>query len=207
MNTWEERVKSRMKELGLTQEMLAQKMGITRGAVTHYLAGRRVPPLKQFHKLAAVLKVDPVWLQYGVANITKNEKSIKEKKLIPLLSWQQAAKYPLPKNEIKEFVPHFYTDQSHWYALRIKGDAMTTPSGHHKSFRENDIIIVDSEKEAIHGSYIIALLPKSKEVTFKQLAIDGGISYLKPLNTQYPVVQIDKNTQIFGVVVNCICLL
>src|SRR5436190_24403025 len=95
--SWKTRIKSRMKELGLTQEELANKMGITRGAVTHYLAGRRVPPLNQFQKLAHVLKVDPAWLQYGVTALgdKPTSKSKTEGKiahhLIPILSWKQAA--------------------------------------------------------------------------------------------------------------------
>jgi transcriptional regulator with XRE-family HTH domain len=39
MNTWASRIKTRMKELKITQEALANKMGITRGAITIWLAG------------------------------------------------------------------------------------------------------------------------------------------------------------------------
>lgn len=77
---------------------------------------------------------------------------------------------------------------------------MTAPLGQ-KSFYEGDTIIVDPEKTAEDGKYVIALLPKSKEATFKQYVIDGGIRYLKPLNPQYPITQIDDSTHICGVVV------
>jgi transcriptional regulator with XRE-family HTH domain len=68
MNTWATRIKSRMKELGLTQEVLAEKMGITRGAITHYLAGRREPPLRQFQKLATIR------LGFSSAKLQQNQK-------------------------------------------------------------------------------------------------------------------------------------
>ncbi|MBV9576552.1 MAG: helix-turn-helix domain-containing protein [Gammaproteobacteria bacterium] len=214
MNTWAIRIKSRMKELGMTQEELASKMGITRGAVTHYLAGRRVPPLKQFQKLASILKADPAWLQFGTANemaakkiIEKKEKTI-AKLPVPILSWEQAAEFmnvaKMRHDEIKELIPHFCTDKSRWYALRIKGDSMTAPLGQHKNFHENDIIIVDPDREAKHNDFVIALLAKAKEVTFKQYVVDGGVQYLKPLNPQYPIIAIDKGTHISGVVVGCI---
>lgn len=219
MNTWSERVRSRMKALGLTQEELAHKMGITRGAITHYLGGRRVPPLKQFQKLAAILKTDPAWLQFGITverNQSDKKISAKKEKIEPtkqplaILSWEQVAEFvdvtKLRHEEIKEWIPHFYTDKSHWYALRIKGDAMTAPLSQSKSFHEGDIIIVDPDKTATHGSYVIALLPRAKEVTFKQYVVDGGVHYLKPLNPQYPIVQIDKSTHICGVVVGCLSL-
>ena len=83
MSDWTLRIKTRMKELNMTQEMLASKMSITRGAITHYLSGRRVPPLKQFQKLAVILKVDPAWLQYGTTDskqtVRKGNKKEKSK--------------------------------------------------------------------------------------------------------------------------------
>ena len=210
--TWTIRVKSRMKELEMTQETLAHKMGITRGAVTHYLAGRRVPPLKQFQKLAAILKADPAWLQFGTQNELKNKLTKKEtpslQSRIPLFSWEQVSAFmgatKIAADEIKEYLPNFYTDQPHWYAMRVRGDAMTAPLSNNKSFHDGDIIIIDSEKTATHGNYVIALLPKAKEVTFKQYVIDGGIRYLKPLNPQYPIIEINEGTHICGVVINCI---
>lgn len=219
MTTWSTRIKSRMKELDLTQETLARKMGITRGAVTHYLAGRRVPPLRQFQKLAAILKTNPAWLQYGSSDanlsgskktVVKSEAEVPKLNKIPIISWEQTSNFAdvakLSADEIHETLHDFYTDKSHWYALRVKGDSMTATHGHNRSFHEGDIIIVDASKTAIHGNNVIALLPRAKEVTFKQYVIDGGIKYLKPLNTQYPIVQIDDGTYICGVVVGCLSL-
>lgn len=215
MNTWAERVRTRMKELDLTQEDLANKLGVTRGAVTHYLAGRRVPPLRQFQKLAAILKVDPAWLQFGTTNvpnplakkaprISNNEESIRH--AIPILSWEQIAELTdvtkIKGEEIKKSVPHFYSDNSRWYALQIKGDSMAAPLGH-KSFHEGDIIIVDPDQTVKHGGFVIALLPRAKEVTFKQYVVDGGVRYLKPLNPQYPLIQINESTHMCGVIVAC----
>lgn len=220
MNTWATRIKSRMKELDLTQEELAQKMGLTRGAVTHYLAGRRIPPLKQFQKLASILKADPAWLQFGIQaekiSAPKQEKEKKEKEVkrettfsLPVLSWQQAAELidvsKVKRDEIKEWIPHFFTDKPRWYGLRIEGDSMTASSRHGNSFSEDDMIVIDPDKEVEHGSYVIAMLPRFKEVTFKQYVIDGGIRYLKPLNPQYPITSIDDKTHICGVVVSKIC--
>src|SRR5436190_2234736 len=154
--SWKTRIKSRMKELGLTQEELANKMGLTRGAVTHYLAGRRVPPLKQFQKLASILKTDPAWLQFGTnaknvsaptKTVEKHEKISSKHFPIPVLSWNQAAQFidvsKIKRSEIKEWLPHYFTDQIRWYALRIKGDSMISSVGHSKSFHEGDIIIID----------------------------------------------------------------
>jgi SOS-response transcriptional repressor LexA len=210
MTTWVERTKLRMQELGITQEALANKMGITRGAITHYLAGRRVPPLNQFTKLAAILKVQPAWLQFGVSKeeplyrpAVKKEKMEKDSYPLPILTWKEIADTAgaISRNKIKEFLPHFSVDQPNWYGLRVIGDAMTTPLGQNKNFHEGDIIIIDPDKKAAHGSFVIALLPRAKEATFKQYVVDGGVPYLKPLNPQYPLIETNKNTHICGVVV------
>ncbi len=210
MSDWTLRIKSRMKELDMTQEMLASKMSITRGAITHYLSGRRVPPLKQFQKLAAILKVDPAWLQYGTTNSKETVKNDNKKEKsertypIPLLAWDQVADFikgKIPVNQKQEFVSHFFIDNLNCFALKVKGDAMTTP-GSGKSFYEEEIIIIDSSQVAAHGDYIIALLPHTKELTFKQYVIDGGVSYLKPLNPQYPLSTIEKGTKIIGIIKN-----
>lgn len=220
MSNWSTRVKARMKELEITQDVLAGKMGVTRGAITHYLAGRRQPPLKQFQKLAAILKCDPAWLQYGtqvsgsenqLGNPVIKENESSAKNPLPILSWEQTAEFAdsskLGRLEINEFVAHFFTDKSRWYGLRVNGDSMTASSSHSKCFHEGDIVIIDPDKTAVHGSYVIAVLPRSKEATFKQYVVDGGLKYLKPLNSQYPITQIDESTHFCGVVVGQMKLL
>ena len=54
-----------MKAQGTSQEELAEALGCTRGAVGHYLNGRRVPSLEQFENIAKSLKVDLIWLMHG----------------------------------------------------------------------------------------------------------------------------------------------
>jgi SOS-response transcriptional repressor LexA len=209
MITWADRIRSKMKELGLTQEELAAKLSITRGAVTHYLAGRRVPPLAQFHKIAIVLKTTPAWLQFGVSDAdSQHTRPISTKsnipyKQVPILSWEQASKQnaarDIARGKDYEYLPNIFTDQSHWYALRVKGDAMTATSGD-KSFYEGDIIIIDEEKKPVHGDFVIAVLPRTKELTFKQYVLDGGTEFLKPLNQQYPLTKIQDKKYIRGVI-------
>lgn len=210
MSTWVERVKSRMKELDLTQEELAEKLGITRGAITHYIAGRRVPPLKQFEKLSSVLKSDPAWLQFGISRDTiSSTKLVKEIRQtspyypIPVLTWEQASQQKevskIKSLHAHECITHFYTDQPRWYALRVKGESMTSLSAG-TSFLEGDMIIVDPDAKAKHGDFVVAIIGNAKEATLKQYVIDAGIKYLKPLNIQYPITKIEKGMVIIAVV-------
>lgn len=212
MQTWTTRLKERMKALKMTQEMLANKLGITRGAIGHYLSGRRSPPMEHFEKLASVLKTSPAWLQYGLSTTTQatipqpKKADIMNHPLL-LLSWDNVKKRAdkSKKNKIvKESIPHFFTDQQHWYALQVMGDAMQAPAGHQECFHDGDFIIIDPTKKAVHGSYVIAMLPNTKNATFKQYVMDGGIAYLKPLNPQYPTIKINDTGSICGIVIQCL---
>jgi SOS-response transcriptional repressor LexA len=212
---WPERVKLRMKELSLTQEMLAKQMEVTRGAIAHYLGGRRVPPTKQFQKLARILQTDPVWLQYGIDPAKDPEAAKAYKKEmdplnpitpIPILTWKLIAETAdleeLDKIQRKiEYLPHLYTDELGHYAVRVKGDAMTATSGHMTSFREGDIVQVDQAAHPRHNDYVVVVLPDATEATFRQFIVEGGEKYLKPINPQYPLIQVSDDTRFCGVAI------
>lgn len=58
MDTWQARAKMRMKQDGVTQEDLVPVFGVTtRGAVGHYLSGRRIPSPTQMKALADHLRM------------------------------------------------------------------------------------------------------------------------------------------------------
>lgn len=87
--------------------------------------------------------------------------------------------------------------QGEAFWLRVEGDSMTAPAG--LSIPEGTYVLFDTGREPINGSLVIAKLSDSNEATFKKLVIDGGISYLKGLNPQWPVIKINGNCRIIGV--------
>lgn len=90
------------------------------------------------------------------------------------------------------------SDSSFW--LDVKGDSMTSPVG--LSIPEGMVILVDPEVEPRNGKLVVAKLDNESEATFKKLVIDAGRKFLKPLNPQYPMIPINGNCQIIGVVVD-----
>jgi len=72
---WIERTRLWMEESGTSQGSLARALECTRGAVGHYLAGRRQPTLTQMERIAGVMGVHPAWLLYGVGRGAGGEKS------------------------------------------------------------------------------------------------------------------------------------
>lgn len=58
-----EKITTRRREIGLSQDALANMLGIRRGAVGHWESGRSIPSgLDQLHALASALKVSVCWL-------------------------------------------------------------------------------------------------------------------------------------------------
>lgn len=73
MENWQDRVRSVMKEKGVTQDRLTSVLGVsTRGAVGHYLSGRREPSASQLKALSKFLDVDIDWLLTGEGPKKKN---------------------------------------------------------------------------------------------------------------------------------------
>ena len=70
---WIDRARHWMKASGTSQGSLARALDCTRGAVGHYLAGRRQPTLTQMERIAGVMKVHPAWLLYGVGHADSGE--------------------------------------------------------------------------------------------------------------------------------------
>src|SRR5580658_6951576 len=148
MSNWTGRLKLKMKELGLTQEELANKLGLTRSAVAHYVRGTRHPPLRQVIKLASILKVDPAWLQFGKAQdvMTASKQSTKKTtNRIPILDWQQAANYS-PDESYDTKLEYFNYHDTECYALQIKGDAMVSSLAQSISFNPGSYVIIDPNK-------------------------------------------------------------
>lgn len=81
------RVLTRRKELGLTQEQLANKVGISQQAITQLEKGEILRP-RNIQKLADALECSPAWLQFGIEEIdqldqTAIEMALKWMKLDP----------------------------------------------------------------------------------------------------------------------------
>ena len=129
---------------------------------------------------------------------------------LPLLSWAQAGDWrsivercwregddDIPMIQVAK------TGGPYSFCLRVEGDSMVSPEGKY-SFPDGIIIQVDPDIPAQNKSYVIARSKDTGEATFKQLIIDGGKKYLKPLNVRYPITECDKNMEIVAVVFGAI---
>lgn len=126
--------------------------------------------------------------------------------LVPILSWVQAGQ---PAEAIAAYdrknpdawAPTSRRVSPKAYALKVRGKSMTNPSGS-PPFPEGTVIIVDPERQAFHGSFVVAKFDDEDEATFKRLEFDGGDRYLVPLNPAFLTTRIDRPATMLGVVVS-----
>ncbi|MGI2072152.1 LexA family protein [Shewanella baltica] len=211
---WTDLVKTRIKELGMTQEKLAELVEVTPGGMGHWLNNRREPSLSQIAKILKAVNLDSLvlhsdgTLEYpdeAISNLSNTKSNISYQKSFPVISYVQAGLWT------EALEPCSVASSDEWYEttertgdncfwLRVQGDSMTSPSG--ISFPEGTLILIDAEKDFQNGSFVVAKLTDINEATFKKLVIDAGQKFLRPLNTVYPTLPINGNCKIIGVVVD-----
>ncbi|PKF60640.1 XRE family transcriptional regulator [Psychromonas sp. psych-6C06] len=197
------RIKDRRKDIGLSQEELAERVGVSQNAIHKLEDGTTKKPRKIF-ELAKVLKCDPEWLLNGIAPKHSESNLItpinKLSGLYPLIDWVQAGNFTAiaeihPSDAEHYPCPVKCSDQT--FLLKVRGQSMAG------TFNEGELIFVDPEVEAINGKYVVARLDDENEATLKQLIIEGGERYLKATNPDWPnkILPINGNCTIVGVVV------
>lgn len=126
---------------------------------------------------------------------------------VPLISWVQAGAWceiidNFAPGDAEEWIPCPVSHSEHTFVLRVRGESMFNPYGR-PSFMDGDLIFVDPERPAQHGSLVVVRLDDDKEATFKKLVIEGERKYLKALNPAWPepMMEINGNATICGVVI------
>lgn len=83
--TFNDRITSRRKELGLTQQQLADAVGISGVSVYKWEAGINTPKGHNLFSLAEALRCSPAWLLNG----TDSDEPLKVEELLPQLDARQ----------------------------------------------------------------------------------------------------------------------
>ena len=207
MNEWYEIAKKAMESQDISQEQMAERLGVTQGAVGHWLNGKREPKLEMINKLLAELGIPGLAVaghaaDEGHSNVVATIQPTRMYRY-PVISWVLAGgwseavePYPAGFSENYELSDYKAKGQAFW--LEVRGDSMTATSG--QSVPEGMLILVDTGIEPTPGKLVIAKLPKSNEATFKKLVEDAGQLFLKPLNPADPTIPIDDDCKLIGVI-------
>lgn len=214
MDTLAIRLKTCREEACLTQTGLAKLAHLKNQSIIGSLESGHRKSSSYIPVIAQVLGVDSVWLATGKGrkepqtnalsadDPAKYRGNISEKiplrGRVPLISLVAAGNWSesvdnFQIGDAEQWIATTVTVKRHTYALRVEGDSMEP------KFPHGAIIIVEPEDEPRNGSYVI-VRQNDSDATFKQLVIDGGNTYLKPLNDRYPIMQMRADAVICGVV-------
>lgn len=206
------RIKTARKHAGLTQKEIAVRVGVSQTALHKLEVGRSASSRKTV-SIALTCGVDPIWLQTGRGEMRlagyspegtdlKPDDRIPQIGRIPLFSWQEAKSFcgqnsdflkPDPE-QVRSWIPVAVKNNHQVFALKVNDDSMEP------DFSEGDTIIVDPTQKAGHNQYVVAQ-EMGGMANLKQLTLMGGRLYLKPLNQRYPLIEVDGELIICGVVV------
>ena len=200
MEKWIALVKTRMRELKLTQEKLAERLGVTQGAVGLWLREERHLSLKRMDQILIALELPHMRMNatselgeepanYGLPTTFR----------YPLSDWQRLGSLEEGVEAVEHGELTDYKALGTAFWLCVEGDAMTAPSG--LSISAGMLILVDLGAEVRTGKLVIARLPGSSQAIFRQLVEEGGQRFLKPLNPTYPMMLCGDDCAMLGVVI------
>ena len=207
---WYDLAKQRIDALGLSQDKVAEHLGVTKGAVSHWLNGRRNPSLQEIGAVFQFLGITDVRLNpdgtFTVAG-ELNERPVKPQYEYPLLTSVQAGAFSeaetILQRDAKNFVSTTTKASENAFWLEVSGHSMTSNPGSRPSFPEGILILVDPEQEVRPGDFCVAGIFNNSEVTFKRFVWEDGKPWLEPLNNnpRYQSIPCDENCRIIGKVV------
>ncbi|HDL9515841.1 TPA: helix-turn-helix domain-containing protein [Vibrio cholerae] len=211
---WNDLVKSRMKQIGITQDGLAERMGVSQASIARYLNKKREPDIETIAEMMKHVGLDKMLLSSDglveypddvIANVSKIDIQPRYQGRYPLISSVQAGAWaeacePYELEEVSEWYETTEKVIGKGFWLRVVGDSMTSLTG--VSFPEGTLILVDTGRECENKSYVVAKLTDVNEATFKQFIVDAGMKYLMPLNQTYKPISINGNCKVIGVVID-----
>ncbi len=120
---WFDMAKDQMKVLGITYDKLAEHLGITRGAVGHWLNGRREPSLKEIAAILDFIEIKHVILNSDgtISNINKQASNSINIEFEPSLTKKQKELVSLfdnlPSEEADKFLDELKIRSAHFDAI------------------------------------------------------------------------------------------
>ena len=194
------RVKDKRTELGLTQVELAKRVGITQQSLQKIEDGRTQNPRKLLN-LAKALHCPADWLLNGqldeVRETVNDYQNRTERPLLDVAQLIQLDVFKVPFSDAFHFIeaPSHASPNAFWF--KVIGDSMSSASG--LSVPDNYMVLIEPDLAPQHGHLVLAKLHSAQDITLKQLVIDAGQSYLKPLNAHYLPIPLNPEDKIIGV--------
>ncbi|MBF4337377.1 LexA family protein [Vibrio anguillarum] len=191
-------------------------MGMSQSAIAHWLGGNRKPSIEEIASILKFVGLNQIALNSdgyveqvseSISNTSSHDCESQYRGTYPLINAVQAGNWteicePCTDYDAGsvEMIPTTEKASGGSFWLTVEGDSMTSPVG--ISIPSGARILVDPSIQPANGNLVVAKLDNVNEATFKKLVVDSGQKYLKPLNPNYPLLPINGNCKIIGVVVD-----
>ncbi len=165
-----ERIRSRRTEIGLSQDLLAKKMGYrSRSTIAKIESGENDISQTKLHTFAKVLDCSVSYLM-GTGERTKIPVLGKVAAGIPLSAIREVLDY--------EEIPPKMASSGDFFALQIKGDSMEP------RICSGDVAIIRCQPDVENGEIAVVLIGNQDAICKKVAKHDAGISLIS-LNPAY----------------------
>lgn len=176
----------------MTQQQVADRLGITRQALSNYEKGLREPEYDLLFRMAEILRC-PVSRLLGFADAY--ERAVAR---IPILGTVKGGFNRMAEQEFEGYEPADVASPEEYFFLRVTGDSMAP------QIQSGDLALVHSQERLESGEVGVVLLADD-EATIKRVVFSGRNVILQPFNNDYtPVVLRGDECRILGKVIRTI---
>lgn len=182
------RIKKIMKAKRITQQTLANGVGLSRPALTLILLGKTNLTFDRLHSIAKVLQENPIYLTDGILENIQDPDKISSPIYIniPLINLQDAHKWKeaveFSQEKIITSAPDVFGRNC--FGITVENDVMMP------EFRKGDRLVVDPDIKPDSNDFVIVRLLESQENIIRQYVLDGSKVHLIPLNPLYDKITV-----------------
>ncbi|MCF1333119.1 helix-turn-helix domain-containing protein [Acinetobacter baumannii] len=209
METLGTRLKNQRKSKKLTQQQVADAIGVSKTSVIYWEKDENLPKHDSLMALAQILGVTSNYLLHG-KECDSLDKNITAPfpiagRLVPVISWVQAGTWTTADSvpmgtQFKEWLPPNPKCGKNGYGLIVVGESMSP------DFRPSDKIYVNPDfqiSDLKTGDLVIVACDGETEATFKKLIVESNGMYLEPLNPKWheKIIPLREGCKLVGKVV------
>lgn len=187
-----ENLRAIRRERGMTQQDVADRLGISRQSLSNYENGNRQPEYALLCAMAELLRC-PVSRLMGFSGAYESAGA-----RIPILGTVKGGFNRRAEQEFEGYEVADVAAPDEYFFLRVTGDSMAP------QIQEGDLALVHSQESLVSGEIGVVLL-EDDEATVKRVVFSGKSVILQPFNNAYtPMVLRGGEFRILGKVIRTI---
>lgn len=200
MKLFARKLNTALKNAGLTQKEFAEMLGVSPAQVNHLVGDNRSPSVEMVVSIEKLLKLPSGYLMYD--HIIEFDKI----KNVPFFDCKlkvdiflKTGKMPVDVTFTQVFSNNKKDDfmLKKGFSVPVIGNAMT--SSGKDSLHDGDVVVIDPTKTPASGS--VVLISIRDEMKIRKYVQDGSDIFLESTNRQLPLIKLDDEVKIYGVVI------